>query len=133
MQLRRLPVQVLDRAVNRASLLLADSTLATTDLQVAEAVQQLREAMRKGLYEGEANAQLSERVSAIFTDLEQRRAYLIAETESARAKHTGELMAIEDAGVEAKKVWLADNMACPKCSPLNGMAKDLSEPFAVVG
>lgn len=131
--LRTLPVQALDSAVNAAVLALADSTLSTTQEEVGRAVELTREAIRAGLDQGEANRQLSDRISEIFTDLETRRAYLIAETESARAKHNGELLAIQGSGIEARKVWMADGLACPKCAPLDGVSKALNEPFAVVG
>lgn len=126
-------VQELDKAVDKASFHLADSTLATTTQTIEAAVQQLREAVRGGLAQGEANAQLAGRVKDIFHDLTDRHAFLIAETESSRAKHGGELVAMDAAGVEARKVWLADNMACDICRQFNGKAVDMDKPFGVNG
>jgi hypothetical protein len=123
-------VQHLDDAVNRAVLALAKSTLDTTEKSVEDAVAATRDAIREGLNHGEAHNQLAGRIKDVFEDLSTRRAVLIAETESSRAKHQGELIAIERAGVEARKVWLPDSMACPEC---RAMAKKgpipLNEPF----
>jgi hypothetical protein len=131
--LRRLAVPKLDDAVNDAALQLARSTLETTELAVDEAVNRLRQQIGEGLGLGEANAALTERVQAIFTSLTTERAYMIAETESSRAKHGGELIAIDEAGVTTKKIWLADNMACDFCKQLDGKAVDLNDVFTVVG
>lgn len=130
--LRRLDVLNLDRIVNGLALALADSTLATTDQLIGEAIENTREAIRQGLAEGEANRQLTERIEAIYTNLSEYRAYLIAETESSRAKNAGEVAAIQDAGVNCRKVWLCDNMACDICRDFNGVAKELDEPFGVL-
>lgn len=111
-------VQNLSQAVDRAVLHLAESTLSTTELSVEDAVAATREAIRNGLDHGEAHDQLANRIKDVFTDLTTRRCVLIAETESSRAKHNGELLAIEDSGIEAKKAWLPDNMACPVCRDL---------------
>jgi hypothetical protein len=126
-------VQNLNQAVNEAALALAQSTLDAVTTSVTDAVEATREAIREGLSRGEAHADLTTRLEAIFTDLSEQRVYLIAETESARAKHAGELVTIRASGVECRKKWLADNMACPKCAPLNGVTKELDQPFAVDG
>ncbi len=129
-----LPVQELDKALSRSVLALAESTHATTELEVDKAVRQLREQLRGGLAEGEANRQLRERVQGIFSNLSETRAYLIAETESTRAKHAGELIAIQSSGVEAKKKWLPDSMACDLCKELAAMGGvNLEAAFKVVG
>lgn len=114
-EIQRHAVQEIDKAVNGLVLALAESTLATTNQSVESAVSATREAIRAGLDKGEAAEQLSVRLGEIFTDLTERRCLLIAETESSRAKHAGELIAIESAGVKAKKQALPDNMACDIC------------------
>lgn len=126
-----LPVLELERAAQQAAKRLAQSTLQTTNLDLEAAHEAVREAVRQGLEEGEANKLLTERLAAIFTNLTEHRCYLIAETESSNAKHAGELIAIQESGVEAKKVWLADALCCPKCAALDGMAVDLDKPFYV--
>jgi HK97 family phage portal protein len=113
--IQRHAVQELDRAVGGAVLALAKSTLETTSQSVEDAVANTREAIRHGLDAGEANGQLADRLKEIFTDLTDRRVMLIAETESSRAKHGGELIAIQSAGMDARKVWLPDAMACDQC------------------
>lgn len=130
--LPRLAVLELDEAVNQAVLALARSTLDTTEKSVDEAIRQTREAIRDGLNHGEAHNQLAERIQDVFEDLSTRRAVLIAETESSRAKHGGELIAIQKAGIEAKKIWLPDSMACPECKAIARKgAVPIDEPFHV--
>ncbi|WP_010035155.1 phage portal protein [Gemmata obscuriglobus] len=132
--LKVLPVNKLDDAVQRAALAFADSTLSTTTLSVEDAVKATREAIQSGLGQGEANAELSKRVGAIFEDLTETRAMLIAETESSRAKHAGELLAIDESGVTAMKKWLPDNMACDLCRELARKGGvPLDQPFATKG
>lgn len=132
--IRRHAVQELDRAVDRAVLALADSTLSTTALSVEDAVAATREAIRAGLDQGEANLQLADRIKDIFTDLSDRRAMLVAETESTRAKHGGELIAIRAAEVSARKVWLPDGMACDVCRTLAAKGPvPLDKEFATLG
>ena len=127
-----LPVQQLDKAVERAVLALAASTHATTKYEVDEAVRQLREQLRQGLVQGEENQLIRERVQGIFTDLSDQRAYLIAQTESNRQKHAGELIAIRESGVEARKRWLPDGQACPTCRTAAARgAIPLDQPFHV--
>ena len=129
-----LPVQELDRAVERAVLALAQSTHATTRLEVDEAVRQLREQLRQGLVQGEENQLIRERVQSIFTDLSDQRAYLIAETESNSQKHAGEVLAIRGSGLNARKRWLPDGMACEVCKGFAARgAIPMDEPFGVVG
>ena len=126
-----LTVPNLPAAVKKAAFALADSTLRTTELAVSDAIEATRKAVEEGLSRGKANAQLADRIGEIFTDLSDRRAMLIAETEASRAKTAGELMEVRESGVDAKKVWLADGMACDQCAPLNGQVKALDEPFHV--
>lgn len=110
-----LPVLEIDRAVNGLVLALCQSTLDTTNLSVAEAVQETRDAIATGLDKGEADIQLMTRIKGIFADLSERHSMVIAETESSRAKHSGELFAIKESGIAARKKWLPDSMACDKC------------------
>jgi hypothetical protein len=129
-----LPVQRLDEAVNRAVLSLAKSTHDTTSLSVDEAIEATREAIRQGLNAGEAHDVLKDRLKDIFTDLSDNRAVLIANTESSRAKHQGELLAIDEAGLEARKVWLPDSMACELCKGFARMGGiPLDKDFGKIG
>lgn len=130
---RRLAVMALDKAVAKATYQFADSTNSTTNLSITEAVEATRKAVEDGLAQGEANAQLLTRIQSIFTDLSERRALLIAETESTRAKHSGELIGIEAAGVQAKKKWLADSQCCDICKALNGKSVEMDTDFATIG
>lgn len=127
-------VQHLDQAVNQAILHLAESTLNTTELSVEDAVAATRQAIRDGLDHGEAHEQLATRIKDIFTDLTDRRCLDIASAESSRAKHNGEMIAIRESGIEAKKSWLPDSMACQLCRELAAKgAVPIDEPYAVKG
>ena len=124
-----LPVLQLEAAAKLAAKKLAESTLETTNLALEAAHQAVRDAVAAGLAAGEANAQLTDRIQAVFTSLTEEHCVLIAETESAAAKHQGELIAIRESGVECRKKWLADALCCDKCAALNGKEVELDEPF----
>jgi hypothetical protein len=44
----------------------------------------------------------------------------------------GQLMAAMDSGVATGKTWLASGDACEQCLELDGVTKDLDEPFIVL-
>jgi hypothetical protein len=110
-------------------MLFCRETMETATLEATEAVSQLRVEMREGLTRGEAQRKLTERVFGIFAD--PMRAFRIATTESSRAMHSGQLMSARASGVVQKKEWLASPDACPRCLELNGVQKNLDEPFWV--
>ena len=127
--MRLLAVPKLADAVGQAALAFAESTLATTSQEVDAAVADVRRQLQAGLSRGEANRVIADRVEGIFTDLSENRSYLIAETESARARHAGEQIVARESGLQVSKKWLADGLACPVCSKLNGRSVGLNEPF----
>lgn len=127
--MRLAAIPKLDEAVDAAVLAFAQSTLGTAMASVDQAVADVREQIRAGLSRGEGAALLTSRVQQVFQGLSEYRAYLIADTESTRARHAGELLMARESGVEVKKKWLADSRACPICRTADGMVRELDEPF----
>ena len=119
------------RAVDRATLSFCEETndTATTDLK--EAIRKLRQLLRAGLEKGKAIAQLAREVKRIFAD--PARAYRIAVSETSRAVHAGALYNAKESSLKLKKEWLASLASCPLCLDLNGVQKELDEPFLVDG
>ena len=127
-----LSVNELDKAIKNAAWVLAESTLDTTKLAFDTAIEQTRNAVTEGLDAHESSAILTDRIQEIFTDLSENRAYMIANTESTRCKANGELIAIQDSGVDCKKKWLPDGNACLRCLAMAARgAIPLDEPFGV--
>ena len=117
-------------AARRAALHLAESTNATTSLEVEEAKRRLREELAAGLEGGETVNQLTARVRQVYERAGTERAYLIADTERTAAINSAELLTAKGAGLTGK-TWLADSGACPKCAALNGRSIGIDEPFSV--
>ena len=84
-----------------------------------------------GLEEGKAIAQLAREVKRIFAD--PSRAFRIATTETSRAIHGGALLNAKESSLKLKKEWLASSDACPLCMELDGVEKELDEPFITEG
>lgn len=121
----------LAEAVRAATFRFAESTNATTTLQIEEARKRLREELEAGLVGGDSTVELTKRVQSIFENASEERAFMIADTSRTEAINRAELITAKASGVVKKKVWLADSQACPECSQLNGQSRDLDEPFAV--
>jgi hypothetical protein len=121
--------QRIHEALDRAIFDFCESTLDTIQGEVETAYDRLREQLREGLEEGEAQRDLTARVMEIFADPD--RAHMIAATETQRAVHGGQLLAAKESGIVDRKRWLASSDACPECLKLNGKEVDLDEPFYV--
>ena len=119
------------RAVDKATLSFCEETndTATTDLK--EAIRKLRQLLKAGLEKGKAVAQLAREVKRIFAD--PARAFRIATTETSRAVHAGALYNAKESSLKLKKEWLAGSASCPLCLDLDGVQKELDEPFLVDG
>jgi hypothetical protein len=119
-------------AAQKLALRFAESTNATTSLQLNEALAQLRDEITAGLVEGDTRQELTKRVEAVFDQATKSRAATIAKTEASRAQHTGELMIAKASGVITKKKWLASADACDECLDLAGKDPiDLDDAFTV--
>ena len=116
-------------AVRRLALDLAFSTLATLRDDVDVALNAVRSLLGEGLARGEAVTALSRRLTKVFDD--PVKAAAVAQTETSRAVHTGQLLAAKQSGVVTGKRWLASSDACAICLALNGKEVGLDEVFAV--
>lgn len=119
------------RAVDKAALQFCEETNDTAVGDLKKAVAKLRKLLKEGLEKGKAIAQLAREVKRIFAD--PARAYRIAATETSRAIHAGALLNAKESGLNLKKEWLASSDACDACLELNGVQKDLNEPFIIDG
>lgn len=119
------------RAVDKAALQFCEETNDTAVTDLKTAVRKLRKLLKEGLEEGKAIAQLAREVRRIFAD--PSRAFRIAATESSRAIHGGALLNAKESSLKLKKEWLASGDACELCQDLNGVQKELDEPFVVDG
>lgn len=119
------------RAVDKATLEFCEETNETAVGNLKDAVDKLRKLLKAGLEEGKAVAVLAREVKRIFAD--PSRAYRIAATESSRALNGGALLNAKESGLKLKKEWLASGDACGRCLDLNGLQKELDEPFLVDG
>lgn len=118
-------------AAQSLSMSLAVSTLRTANREADRAIQNAREAIQLGLEHGEAVRDMSVRLRQIFSP---DRALAIAQTESSRAFHAGQMMAAQESDVIGGLSWLASSDACDLCLSL--ARKDpvpLGQPFAVIG
>ena len=119
------------RAVDKATLQFCEETNDTAVGDLKESIEKLRKLLKAGLEEGKAIAQLAREVKRIFAD--PSRAFRIATTETSRAIHGGALLNAKESSLKLKKEWLASSNACPSCLELNGVEKELDEPFYVDG
>ena len=126
----------LHEKIRGAALAFCAETNATTDGDLAAALDRLRDELAAGLVDaGEAIPELTARVQAVFTRLSTWRAEMIARTEAARAVHAASLESARESGVVAGKKWLVSAGSCPKCqaiaSEVNGeRGIPLDQPFA---
>lgn len=120
--------KVLD-AVDAAALQFCRDTNATATDELTKVIQALRKLLKRGLSKGEAVALLAQKIRKLFND--PYRAHRIAQTETFRALHAGELITAKASGVVEKKSWVASSDACEECYKLDGKEVDLDEPFFI--
>lgn len=119
-------------AVQQLTLQLCQATLDTATMDVQRALAETRRQLSEGLSEGESVKQLNARLGTIFDD--PFRAARIAQSESSRAMHLGQVAAAKDSGVVTKLRWVASSDACPQiCQKLDGKEVELGEDFAIIG
>jgi len=93
------------------------------------AVELARTEIETGIREGEGIPQMSSRLAEIFSP---ERALMIAQTESSRAYHQGQIETAIESDVVGGLQWLASADACPKCKALQNKIVPLGEPFEVL-
>jgi len=93
-----------------------DTTNKTTESSLKVALKNLQDELSEELMSPERTLkELTQTVNAIFEHAEQHRAFRIAQTESSRALHNGEIAQGKESGVvSGYKLLLSDN-ACPIC------------------
>lgn len=103
------------QAAQELTLKFAESTNATTTMQLDDALAKLRTEISEGLVEGDTRIELTKRVQEVFDQADKVRAEMIARTEASRAAHTGELIGARDSNVVSAKYWIASADACDIC------------------
>jgi Phage Mu protein F like protein len=95
------------------------STNETTDKELGEALDDLRQQFVEGLVDqGDTIPELTRRVQSVFGRLSNTRAEMIARTEACRAVHAAAIESAKESGVVSGKVWLLSGDACPYCHEL---------------
>lgn len=96
-----------------------------------ETQKQIRATLNEGLNAGETPQQLQARVSKVFGASSTRRAWLIAQTESANAQNYGDVEAWKQTGVVEAKEWFSagDGVVCGFCQEMDGRVLPLRETF----
>jgi ADP-ribosyltransferase exoenzyme/Phage Mu protein F like protein len=106
----------LHEVIKKAAFKFCQATNETTDTELGEALEQLRQEFIEGLVDrGETITELTKRVQKVFTQASKSRAERIARTEASRAVHTASLMSAKKSGVVSRKKWLASADACDRC------------------
>lgn len=91
----------------------------------------LRNALADGIAEGEGAAQLSKRITAVFSDARGQRSFKIARTESVRATNFGALSGMQQVGIPEKQ-WLTvgDSLVRkPEHTSLHLQIRDVNNAF----
>ena len=97
-------------AIDALTLDFCKATNETTSMDLHDAVEEVRKAVRDGLITGGQSIDaLTERVNAIFDGAEKWRARRIAVTESSRAVHEAQLLQGKESGVVTGWRWLASS------------------------
>jgi len=123
------------KAIQQSVLAFCADTLATTEMQVEEAVRAVKAELTAGIVDrGESIDRLTKRVQGVFRDAESWRARRIAQTEAARAVHAAREMTAAKSGVVAGWRWVLSADACPMCKTVARRTPvvKFGQPFAVV-
>lgn len=92
-------------------------------------VEVARNEIQEAIREGEGIPQMSSRLAEIFAP---ERALMIAQTESSRAYHQGQIETAIESDVVGGLQWLASSDACKKCKALQNKIVPLGEPFEIL-
>lgn len=90
----------------------------------------LKETIKEGMEKGEGVDKLAERISDVYKDISDRRAEMIAQTESTRFANEADILAWKEAGVE-RKIWYCalDERTCDDCMALHGEVVSIDSKF----
>lgn len=112
--------QNVDEAVQKSTLKFAKSTNSTTEMNLNDALKQLRRDLATGVKEGDPVPMMKSKVEAIFQDIESDRADLIARTEISRAMHESQRITAKASGMVKGFKLLASSECCDICADLDG-------------
>ena len=101
-------------------------TIKLSDHLSAQAEYELRTAIADGLTKGEGAKELEARIRDQVVNTYEGRAEAIARTEGMRALNQGRLKAYDAMGFD-KIFWIASDLACEECKPLDGKIFNLGE------
>jgi SPP1 gp7 family putative phage head morphogenesis protein len=122
-------------AINQQVFDFAESTNATTRLELEDAHAKLRETLREGMTRGDVMSAMVKWVKTVFVDASTYRARRIARTESARAYNAARDMAARESRVAMGLEWLPASNACPICQAIADQARfvQFGKSFATIG
>jgi len=89
----------------------------------------LNEALRAGMAEGETLRDLSKRIKTVFNNKQAWESDRIARTETCRAQMFATEQSMIQSGVVKAKIWSAAGDPCPWCSEMEGRTMALGEPY----
>lgn len=106
----------IQKVINQHTFKFCDTTNKTTESSLKVAIKQLQEELTEELMSPERTLkELTQRINAVFEHAEQHRAFRIAQTESSRALHNGEIAQGKESGVVSGYKLLLSSNACPIC------------------
>lgn len=110
--------------------------LKTQGLKFAKEVndvttEKLANAIADGNEAGEGITQIKERISNVFKEAEESRAFAIARTETSRSSNFGITEGYKQSGVVKGKEWVTafDERTCEYCASMNGKIVDLDDNY----
>jgi SPP1 gp7 family putative phage head morphogenesis protein len=110
--------------------------LKTRGTQFAKNVNQttkdkINQAISDGMAAGEGITEIKQRISDVFEEAIEARAYAIARTEVSRASNFATIEGYRQSGVVEKKEWLTamDERTCDYCASMDGKIVSLEETY----
>lgn len=100
-------------------------SVTLSDYLTSQAAFELTTTIQTGLLQGKG----AEAIASMIEDLDssyEGRSMKIARTEGMRAMNQGRISALSEMGFE-EYVWIASDLACPECAPLDGKIFTLDE------
>jgi len=109
------------KSVTEQSIILSESTVATTQKSMEGAIKAIKQALKDGIIkEGDALPEMTKRMQAIFTNAKQHRARAIAVTESNKAFNNATLLSAKDSNVVTAVKWVLSPKPCIICQTIAG-------------
>lgn len=103
----------------------SDKFASSVNLTTLDAI---KFAIADGLEAGEGISGIKKRIFDVYSEADEKRASVIARTETKRALEAGHVASYEAAGVKQME-WLADDDACEFCAAVNGKIVEVGSIF----